>query len=213
MLRILIHRSDRFRKGLFLVALGLVLAAASTASAVSIVVSGPADGPYAAGTSLDFTVSFDTTTGANGFDMFFVWDTAELTFNDAINLFPDFLAPDTLPFTVERADLGTATRGVGRVSSIGVALFTTTDLFSLNFTATGTGNTPGSALPSASLIVAFVVAGQQPGGLSPGSLTIDNPDLGNVFQFSVTVPEPGTLALVGLGLGGLGLLALRRRRS
>jgi hypothetical protein len=46
----------------------------------------------------------------------------------------------------------------------------------------------------------------------PLSLIADGAFSRGDYQFQVAVPEPGTLALVGLSLAGLGLVARRRRK-
>lgn len=178
--------------------------AASSASALSLVVTGPPDGTYAAGASLDFTVSLDQATSINGYEFFFDWDPAELSFSGGSQLYPDNLPADFFGFTVLNTALGNATVGMGRASTLQLNALTTTDLLTLSFTATGVGDTAGSGLPGASLIIGY--SGASP--LSPSAVTVTNGD--PFFTFTV-VPEPGTVAL--LAGGALAGLLLRRRNG
>lgn len=50
-------------------------------------------------------------------------------------------------------------------------------------------------------------------GSEPAGFAIDNVRFGQQGQVVVNTPEPGTLALFGLGLAGLGLMGARRRTA
>ena len=78
------------------------------------------------------------------------------------------------------------------------------------FTSTGVGNNlweaesmTFTATATTTTIALRGVAGSQ-------NIGLDNVDL---IQVSAPVPEPGSLAMMALGLAGLGLLAAQRRRS
>ena len=194
--------------GAVLVATLLAVAVAQSVSALSLVVTGPPDGNYAAGTDLTFTVAFDAQTSLAGYELFFTWDQAELAFDSASQLFPDFLPADTFPFTVLDPTLGDASVGIGRTSELSLSEFDTTLLVAFTFTATGVTDAPGSGMPGASLELSQSAAGLD-GGFDPPTVTVTNPD--PFFTFTV-IPEPGTMLLLSAGLAGLAF-AGRKGRS
>jgi hypothetical protein len=186
----------------------LTLGVAQSASALSLVVTGPPDDYYAAGTPLTFTIQFDAQTPLAGYELFFTWDQAELAFDSASQLFPDSLPADFFPFTVLDPTLGNAVVGIGRASELQLNELDTTLLMSVTFTATGVADAPGSGMPGVSLELSQA-AGGLTGGFDPPSVVVTNPD--PFFSFTVT-PEPGTLLLFGAGLAGLAF-AGRKGRS
>jgi hypothetical protein len=177
-------------------------------SALSLVVTGPPDAPYGAGTSLTFTVAFDAETPLQGYELFFSWDTAELTFDSASQLFPDSLPADFFGFTVLNPSLGDASVGVGRAAELQLNTLDTTALVSFTFFATGVADSPGSGIPGASLELSLAAAGLT-GGFSPGTVMVTNPDM--FHTFTVT-PEPGTMLLLSAGLAGLAFAGRKGRR-
>ena len=153
--------------GAVLVATLLTVGVAQSVSALSLVVTGPPDGNYGAGTSLTFTVAFDAQTSLAGYELFFTWDQAELAFDSASQLFPDFLPANTFPFTVLDPTLGDASVGIGRASELSLTEFNTTALVAFTFTATGVADDPGSG-NAWGLARAFPSGWWSDGGLRPG---------------------------------------------
>jgi hypothetical protein len=194
------------RFGAVLAATLLTVGVAQSASALSLVVTGPAEGLYAPGTSLTFTVEFDAQTSLAGYELFFTWDQAELSFDSASQLFPDFLPADSFPFVVLDPTLGDASVGIGRASVLQLSEFLTTLIVSFTFTSTGVADEPGSGMPGVSLELSQSAGGLD-GGFDPVSVT--NPDPYFVWT---AVPEPGTMLLLSAGLAGLAF-AGRKGRS
>ncbi len=170
---------------------GGVMFVAGSASALSLMVGESSSSP-----DLTFTVSFDVPgTPLSGYELFFTWDTTQLTFSSATNLYNDLFIVPT--FTVLNTGLGSGTTGIGRASVLQLSDFPATDLMELVFTETNPGQTSTNAL-----ILSLSAAGLT-GGFSPASVVVTNPNV-----FFTFIPEPSTLVLVGLGSLAL---AMRRR--
>jgi len=161
-------------------------------------------GPHSAanGAFVTYTVALSAATSLNGYDLTVQWDTSELTLTSASQLFPDSLPPDTFAFTVSPL---AGTPGDARTSTVSLTAFTTTSLFSLTFTA---ANPVADGLDDVRVFADPVNNGN---GLSPGTVTLDNP---TGVGFDVTpAPEPDRAALLLASLGTLSVLALRARHG
>jgi hypothetical protein len=164
----------------------VVLLLASPAAAVGITIASVDPGPGA--DEITFTVSLDASTLINGYDVTIFWDTAELTFVSGSEL--SGLGFDDSP-TGDSATTG------DRVATFDLGAVTTEDLFSVTFTVLA--GVVGDGLDD----FRVSVEAANGSGLIPGAL--DNPE-GVGFD---VVPEPGTGALLALGV--LGLAGARRR--